>query len=104
MSEPRVECPKCGHRFPVTKALTGQIEESLRHQYEADTKALEKSMKVEYDKRIAAEHEKAEKKAQKQLAADKQHIQRDADKKAIATVATQLAHSSSRQLRASERS
>ncbi len=32
MAEPIVVCPQCGHRFPVTKALTDQIEESLRRQ------------------------------------------------------------------------
>lgn len=34
MTEPRVICPKCGHRFPVTEALTAQIEKALREQFE----------------------------------------------------------------------
>ncbi len=42
MAEPRIVCPKCGHRFPVTKALTAQIEESLEARFQAETKKKEK--------------------------------------------------------------
>jgi hypothetical protein len=101
MPEPRVVCPKCGHRFPLTKALTGQIEESVRHQYDTEAKAWKKSMKTEYDRRLAAECEKAEKDAQKQLAADKLLFQREADKKAQASVSSKF-DDLRRQLKASE--
>jgi hypothetical protein len=61
MAEPNVVCPKCGHRFALTKALTDQIEESLRHQYEADARQREKAAQAAYEKRLGVEREKIEK-------------------------------------------
>jgi len=61
MAEPRVVCPKCGHRFAITKVLTDKIEDSLRHQFEAQAKEQEKAAQVAYEKRLAAEREKLEK-------------------------------------------
>jgi hypothetical protein len=61
MADPIVVCPKCGHRFAVTKALTDQIEVSLRHQFEARAEEQEKAAQVAYEKRLAAEREKLEK-------------------------------------------
>ena len=61
MADPIVVCPKCGHRFAVTKALTDQIEDSLRHQFEAETQEREKAAQVAYEKRLAVEREKIEK-------------------------------------------
>lgn len=61
MAEPTVVCPKCGHRFPVTKALTGQIEDSLRHEFEAQAKEQEKAAQAAYEKRFAVEQKKIEK-------------------------------------------
>jgi len=58
MAETIVVCPECGHRFPVTKALTDQIEELLRHQYEADARQKEKASQAAYEKRLEAEREK----------------------------------------------
>lgn len=63
MAEPRVVCPKCGHRFPVTKALTAQIEESLRGQFEADARERERAVRAAYEKRLAAERSKLQKEA-----------------------------------------
>jgi len=61
MAEQTVVCPKCGHRFPVTKALTGQIEDSLRHEFEAQAKEQEKATRAVYEKRLAAEQKRLEK-------------------------------------------
>jgi hypothetical protein len=61
MAESKVVCPKCGYRFPVTKALTDQIEDSLRQQYEAQAKEREKAAQVAYNTRLATEREKLEK-------------------------------------------
>lgn len=68
MAEPSVVCPKCGHRFPVTKALTDQIEESLRDQYEADARQKEKVAQAAYEKRLEAERQKIEKLAMSRAA------------------------------------
>jgi hypothetical protein len=61
MAETIVVCPECGHRFPVTKALTDQIEESLRRQFEADSRQKEKAAQAAFEKRLEAEREKIEK-------------------------------------------
>jgi hypothetical protein len=61
MADPIVVCPKCGHRFAVTKALTDQIEGSLRQQFELRAKEQKKAADVAYEKRLAAEREKLEK-------------------------------------------
>lgn len=63
MTEPRVICPKCGHRFPVTEALTQQIEESLRQQFETEAKERENVARAAYEKRLAIERAKLEKEA-----------------------------------------
>ena len=65
MAEQRVECPKCGHKFAVTKALTDQIENSLRKEYMNEATALEKDLKASYGERLTAQLEKAEVKAKK---------------------------------------
>ena len=55
MADPRVTCPKCGHRFPLTKALTMQIEDSLRSQYDALARQREREAELRYKKRAGAE-------------------------------------------------
>ncbi len=63
MTEPRVICPKCGHRFPVTEALTAQIEETLREQFQTEVRERENAARAVYEKRLATERAKIEKKA-----------------------------------------
>ena len=43
MPDQTIKCPKCGAEIPLTEALTGQIEQSIRSKYEveASRKALE---------------------------------------------------------------
>ncbi len=60
MAESQVVCPACGHRFPVTKALTDQIEASLRIHYEAEARRKEKADEAAFAKRLEAERGKIE--------------------------------------------
>ena len=42
MSDQTIKYPKCRTQIPLTEALTGQIEQSIRLKYEADAAAKEK--------------------------------------------------------------
>ena len=106
MAEPRVVCPKCGHRFPLTKALTDQIEGTLRQEFEIQAEEQKKAVQAVYDKRLAAEQKKIERQitAQAKKAASSQisklrSLLLDADKREKATkagFAKQLATEKSR--------
>lgn len=63
MADSRVICPKCGNRFPVTEALTAQIEEGLREQFETELKERENVARATYEKRLTTERSKLEKEA-----------------------------------------
>jgi hypothetical protein len=76
MADPRVTCPKCGHRFPLTKALTGQVEESLRLEYDTLAKQRERETELRYRKRAEA---------------DRRVLQRQAAAKAAKAASAQLA-------------
>lgn len=65
MADPMIECPNCGHEFPLGKAITGPIEESLRERYSKEAKELEDDLKASFDKRLKAEIEEAETAAKK---------------------------------------
>jgi hypothetical protein len=86
-----IVCPKCGHRFPITKALTGQIENSLRHEFEVHARDQQKAAQAAFEKRFAIEREKFKKVAQtnmeKQLAVEKSRLERAAVEKAKAQIA-----------------
>ena len=51
MKEQKIECPKCGYRFPVSEALASQVEDRLRRKFEADAKDKEKVMNEAFEKR-----------------------------------------------------
>jgi len=38
MSDQTIKCPKCGAKIPLSEALTTQIEDSIRAQYEAEAR------------------------------------------------------------------
>jgi len=61
--EPSIVCPKCGHRFPLTKALTAQIEEPLREKFEVEGRERERAAQAAYEKRLTAERAKLEREA-----------------------------------------
>jgi hypothetical protein len=63
MAEPTVVCPKCGHKFPLTKALTEHLEESLRKEFEIRMKESDQEAKATFEKRLAGERDRIEKQA-----------------------------------------
>jgi len=67
MKEQKIECPKCGYRFPVSEALASQVEDRLRRKFEADAKDKEKVMNEAFEKRMAAETVKIRKKAEMEI-------------------------------------
>lgn len=50
-----ITCPKCGTRIPLNKALTAQIEASLRAEFEARTVRQQKEIEAVLQKKFAAE-------------------------------------------------
>jgi len=42
MPDQTIKCPECGTQIPLTEALTGQIEQSIRLKYETEAAAKEK--------------------------------------------------------------
>jgi hypothetical protein len=53
MVEQKIKCPKCGYEFPVSEALTHQIEEALTAKLEADFKKKEDELKVKAEQKAA---------------------------------------------------
>ena len=50
MSDQTIKCPKCGTQIPLTEALTGQIEQSIKLTYEAE--AEEKARELDTEKKV----------------------------------------------------
>jgi hypothetical protein len=48
MPDQTIKCPKCGTQIPLTEALTGQIEQSIKLRYEAE--AAEKAKELDKEK------------------------------------------------------
>lgn len=61
--ENKIKCPKCGFEIELTKALTGQIEESIKSKYEAQAAA----MNEKYQTTINKIHEEADQSANKRI-------------------------------------
>lgn len=68
MPDPRVECPKCGHSFAVTKALTEQLEATIRSDFERKGKELEKSFRLKLESEVSDATATATKAAEKTAA------------------------------------
>lgn len=66
MAEQMVTCPKCQARFPISKALSSQIEKNLRIELAKEVREREKITEAEYKKKLSAEREKAYKEAERQ--------------------------------------
>ena len=62
MSDLTIQCPKCHHQFPLSEAMTSQIEEHLKHDFDQKLQ-LEITKAKEEAAKLAAETEKAEKEA-----------------------------------------
>ena len=56
MSDQTIRCPKCGTQIPLTEALTGQIEQSIRLTYEAE--AAEKAKELDREKTVLKQEAK----------------------------------------------
>lgn len=52
MPEQMISCPKCGNRFPLSKALTAQIEKNLKSEYDAKYKEHDLETKAAIDKKV----------------------------------------------------
>ena len=68
MPDQTIKCPKCGTQIPLTEALTGQIEQSIKLRYEAE--AAEKTK--EFDKEKESLKQKAKELEAKGQAIDEQ--------------------------------
>lgn len=53
-----IQCPKCGHRIPITEALTKPIEDALQRKYEDEAATQEQRWKDEFEQKLAAEKQK----------------------------------------------
>ncbi len=67
MADQSITCPNCGKKIPLSKALTGQIEERLTRDFEARMKEQEKSLAEDFEQRLSAERSKLEKQARKKV-------------------------------------
>jgi hypothetical protein len=72
--EPHEECPPCGERIPISRALSQQVESELRAAWEAEAKKKEQEILAraqraveEATKRADAEHRRRELQLEKQL-------------------------------------
>ncbi len=68
MPDQTIKCPKCGTQIPLTEALTGQIEQSIKLKYEAE--AAEKAKELDKEKMILKQ--KAKELEAKEQAIDEQ--------------------------------
>jgi hypothetical protein len=49
MSDQTIKCPECGAEIPLSEALTGQIEQSIKLKYQAETTQKDKQIKEKLD-------------------------------------------------------
>lgn len=66
MAEQTIVCPNCRKRIPLSKALTGQIEEKLRGDFEVEFRKREQEARVSYERKLTAELARLEKRAKKE--------------------------------------
>lgn len=59
MADPTVKCPNCGKPVPLTKALTQQIEDTLRKQLDREAKAREKELQANFKEELELELQNA---------------------------------------------
>jgi len=67
MSDPVVQCPKCGNRFAITKALTAQIEKRLRGSLAAEIQEHDAAKDAAYKVKLQKELKKMQAGARKQV-------------------------------------
>jgi hypothetical protein len=81
MAEQSIVCPHCKKKILLSKALTGQIEEKLRKDFEAEAKKRETEMENGYNQKLAAAKRQAEKKAKDSLAVDLAELRQQVSEK-----------------------
>jgi hypothetical protein len=65
-----IQCPNCGKRIQLSKALTADITESVRKDFEREATEREKSLREDFDQRLRDEQKKALARAKRELAAE----------------------------------
>ncbi|OGP14957.1 MAG: hypothetical protein A2052_05440 [Deltaproteobacteria bacterium GWA2_54_12] len=96
MVEQTIKCPSCGSDIPLTEALSGQIKEGLRSEYELKAKQqeLELRKREEEIKKRASELEVSKKSVDemvaRKLATERVRFSEEARKKALEQVDTEL--------------
>ena len=68
VSDQTIKCPKCGTQIPLTEALTGQIEQSIKAKYDADAVVKDK----EYQAKLKEIQQQTKELEAKGLAIDEQ--------------------------------
>jgi len=64
MAEQTIECPKCHKKFPITSALTAQVEEQVREELKKETEQQLKAKDKELEGKLEKAKEKYEEEAQ----------------------------------------
>jgi len=96
MAEQTIKCPSCGADIPLTEALSGQIEESLRAKYELKAKQRELEIKKREDelRKRSSELEESKKSVDetvaRKLAAERLRFEEEARKRALEQFDTEL--------------
>ena len=67
MQDDSIVCPHCKQRIPLSKALSGQVEERVRHEVASEIQAREKQLAEDYDKRLAQEKKTSAAKAKREM-------------------------------------
>jgi len=90
MPDQTIKCPKCGTQIPLTEALTGPIEQSIKLRYEAEAaekvKELDKEKKIlkQKAKELEAKGEAIDEQVAEQLKTERKAIAETERKKILA--------------------
>jgi hypothetical protein len=96
MAEQTIKCPSCGSDIPLTEALSGQIKEGLRSEYELKARQLELEIRKREDeiKKRLSEVEESKKSVDEMVArkllTERAKLSEEARKKALEQVDTEL--------------
>ncbi len=90
MPDQTIKCPKCGTQIPLTEALTGQIEQSIKSRYEAEATEKAKELNKEKEtlkqkaKELEVKGQAIDEKVAEQLKTERKEIVEAERKKIIA--------------------
>ncbi|HEY3295591.1 MAG TPA: DUF2130 domain-containing protein [bacterium] len=73
MSEQQIKCPKCGHNFAVTEAMTQQIANEYREKY----KSAAADLQAKYEQKLEEERKGVEQQIKERLEAEKVRARED---------------------------